>query len=97
MRRDGLNASRGAVDLGEYFLYFSFFLIVAAVLLSASFFRLGVEQRVREVGTLRAVGYSTSRIRRVFLDLLAQVGHVHVDQPGLVVDAIREVVEAARG
>jgi putative ABC transport system permease protein len=67
VRRSGLDASRGAVDLGEYFLYFSTFLIAAAVLLAASFFRLGVEQRVREVGTLRAVGYSAARLRGIFL------------------------------
>jgi hypothetical protein len=30
------------------------------------FFRLGVEQRAREVGLLRAVGYTTGRIRRLF-------------------------------
>ena len=66
-RRNGLDASRGAVDLGEYFLYFSAFLIAAAVLLSASFFRLGVEGRVREVGTLRAVGFPASTLRRMFL------------------------------
>jgi ABC-type lipoprotein release transport system permease subunit len=67
VRRDGLDSSRGAVDLGAYFLYFSFFLIVAAVMLSASFFRLGIEQRAREVGTLRAVGYSLRTLRRLFL------------------------------
>jgi putative ABC transport system permease protein len=67
VRRSGLDASRGAVDLGEYFLYFSFFLIVAAVLLSASFFRLGVEQRAREIGTLRAVGFSGPVLRWIFL------------------------------
>ncbi len=67
VRRDGLDSSRGAVDLGAYFLYFSFFLIVAAVLLSASFFRLGIEQRAREVGTLRAVGFSSRTLRRLFL------------------------------
>ena len=67
LRRNGLDASRGSVDLGEYFLYFSAFLIAAAVLLSASFFRLGVEQRVREVGTLRAVGFSAGTLRRIFL------------------------------
>jgi ABC-type lipoprotein release transport system permease subunit len=63
----GLEASRGTTDFGEYFLYFSFFLIAAAVLLAALFFRLGVEGRVREIGTLRAVGFSQAAIRRVFL------------------------------
>jgi ABC-type lipoprotein release transport system permease subunit len=67
VRRDGVDASRGAVDLGEYFLYFSAFLVAAAVLLSASFFRLGVGQRSREVGTLRAVGYSMRTLRGIFV------------------------------
>jgi hypothetical protein len=51
------SASRGATDFGEYFVYFSFFLVVSALLLAALFFKLGVEQRVREVGLLRAVGF----------------------------------------
>jgi putative ABC transport system permease protein len=67
VRRDGLDSSRGAVDVGADVLDFSFFLIVAAVLLSASFFRLGIEQRAREVGTLRAVGFSSRTLRRLFL------------------------------
>ena len=62
-----LEAAQGATDFGEYFVYFSFFLIVSALLLTGLFFRLGVEQRKREVGTLRALGFSTSRIRTVFL------------------------------
>src|SRR5207237_7511537 len=66
VRTEGLAASRGATDFGEYFTYFSFFLVVSALLLAALFFRLGVEQRAREVGLLRAVGYTTGRIRRLF-------------------------------
>jgi ABC-type lipoprotein release transport system permease subunit len=67
VRREGLEKSRGAVDLGEYFVYFSSFLILAALLLSASFFKLGVEQRAREIGTLQAVGFPVARLRRMFL------------------------------
>src|SRR6185503_3824446 len=66
VRADGLAASRGSTDFGEYFTYFSFFLVISAMLLAALFFRLGVEQRAREVGLLRAVGYPTGRIRRLF-------------------------------
>lgn len=66
-RRDGLDASRGAVDLGEYFLYFSAFLIVAALVLVASFFKLGVERRVRELGVLRAMGFPAGTVQRLFL------------------------------
>ena len=37
-------------DFGLYFVYFSFFLVVSALLLASLFFRLGVEQRLREIG-----------------------------------------------
>jgi ABC-type lipoprotein release transport system permease subunit len=67
VRADGLAASRGATDFGEYFTYFSFFLVVSALMLAALFFRLTVEQRAREVGLLRAVGFTTARVRRLFL------------------------------
>ena len=66
VRAAGIAASRGATDFGEYFTYFSFFLVAAALLLAALFFRLAVEQRAREVGLLRAVGFSTPRVRRLF-------------------------------
>ncbi len=66
VRGDGLVASNGATDFGEYFTYFSFFLVASALLLASLFFRLGVEQRAREVGLLRAVGYTTARVRRLF-------------------------------
>ena len=66
VRSEGLRASRGATDFGAYFTYFSFFLVVSAVMLAALFFKLGVEQRVREVGLLRAVGFTTPAVRRLF-------------------------------
>ena len=66
VRTEGLAASRGSTDFGEYFTYFSFFLVLSALLLAALFFRLGVEQRAREVGLLRAVGFTTGRIRGLF-------------------------------
>ena len=65
-RAEGLRASRGSTDFGEYFVYFSFFLVASALVLAALFFRLGVEQRAREVGLLRAVGFGMPRIRRLF-------------------------------
>ncbi|MGA2575468.1 MAG: FtsX-like permease family protein [Bryobacteraceae bacterium] len=62
-----LAASEGATDFGEYFVYFSFFLMVSALLLTGLFFKLGIEQRLREIGVLRALGFSIARIRAVFL------------------------------
>jgi putative ABC transport system permease protein len=67
VRADALVASQGATDFGEYFVYFSFFLVVSALVLAALFFKLGVEQRAREVGLLRAVGFRAWTIRRLFL------------------------------
>ena len=78
-RAQGLQASRGATDFGEYFVYFSFFIVVSALLLVVLFFKLGIEQRVREVGLLRAVGFGPARVRRLFLHegtLLAVMGSV---------------------
>ena len=62
-----LEASAGATDFGLYFIYFSFFLVVSALLLASLFFRLGVEQRLRELGLLRATGWTPRAIRRLFL------------------------------
>ena len=67
VRSDGVQASRGATDFGEYFLYFSFFIVVSALLLTTLFFKLGIEQRIREIGTLRAIGFGPSETRKLFL------------------------------
>jgi ABC-type antimicrobial peptide transport system permease subunit len=77
VRDQGQAASKGATDFGEYFLYFSFFLVVAALMLTTLFFKLGIEQRAREIGTLQAIGFSDAGIRRLFLvegSLLAGIG-----------------------
>lgn len=79
VRAQGLEAARGATDFGEYFLYFSFFLVISALLLTALFFKLGIEQRLREIGLLQAVGFPAARIRSLFLAegmMLAVIGSV---------------------
>ena len=76
-RQQGLEASRGATDFGEYFVYFSFFLVISALLLVGLFFKLGIEQRLREIGLLRATGFSGPMIRNLFLAegiVLATIG-----------------------
>jgi ABC-type antimicrobial peptide transport system permease subunit len=67
VREQGLEASRGATNFGEYFVYFSFFLVVSALLLAGLFFRLGVEQRSEQVGLLRAVGFGPRQVAKQFL------------------------------
>lgn len=77
VKSESAQASRGATDFGEYFTYFSFFLVVSALLLTTLFFKLGIEQRLREIGLLRAIGFSTKQIRALFLReglLLAVIG-----------------------
>lgn len=72
-----LAASSGNTDFGQYFVYFSFFIIVAAVLLVAMLFRLNVEQRARQLGVLSAVGFAPWTLRRLSLSegmLLAGIG-----------------------
>jgi len=74
-----VEASAGATDFGLYFVYFSFFLVVSALLLASLFFRLGIEQRLAEVGLLRAAGFPPATIWRVFSAealLLSFVGSV---------------------
>jgi putative ABC transport system permease protein len=77
VRREALAASEGATDFGEYFTYFSFFLVASALLLALLFFRLGVEQRLRQIGILRAAGFTISQVRTLLLTeaaILAIVG-----------------------
>ena len=66
MRAQGLEASRGATNFGEYFLYFSFFLVISALLLTALFFKLGVEQRLREIGICRRLVFQHPGFGRCF-------------------------------
>lgn len=63
----GLNAGFQSMDFGMLFLGFSFFLIAAALILTALLFAFGVEQRAEEVGTLLAVGWTPRRVQRLLL------------------------------
>ncbi len=67
VRAAALEAAQGSTDFGAYFVYFSFFLVAAALLLAGLFFRLGLEQRRREVGLLGALGFAAARLRWQFL------------------------------
>ncbi len=77
VRRRSLEASTGNTDFGEYFLYFSGFLILAALLLVGLLFRLNLDRRASEVGILLATGYRSRTVRRLMLaegTVLAAVG-----------------------
>jgi ABC-type antimicrobial peptide transport system permease subunit len=67
LKAQQLAASSGSTDFGQYFIYFSFFIIFAAVLLVAMLFRLNVEQRARQLGLLSALGFAPAALRRLSL------------------------------
>jgi len=67
VRRQAVAAATPTSDFGGLFLGLSFFLIVAAVLLTALLFVFNVEQRSRQAGVLLALGFRPPRVRRVLL------------------------------
>jgi ABC-type antimicrobial peptide transport system permease subunit len=74
-RAEALAAAVGTTDFGEYFVYFSFFIVVSGLLLAGLFFALVVEQRARELGVMMAVGFRPRDVRRL---LLGEAGLVAV-------------------
>jgi len=79
VRNDATAAAQGTTDFGQYFLYFSFFLVVSALILAYLFFAVGLEQRTTEIGVLASVGFSPRAIRGVFIRegaILAAIGAI---------------------
>ena len=77
LRADGLQAAAGTTDFGMLFSGLSILIILSVAYLIDMLFRIGVEQRSREAGLLRAVGYPLAKIRLRFLaeaGILAGVG-----------------------
>jgi ABC-type antimicrobial peptide transport system permease subunit len=67
IKRQSLKASAGTTPFDALFLGLSFFIIAAALILVALLFRLGVEQRYREIGILGAVGIQRHKITRLLV------------------------------
>jgi putative ABC transport system permease protein len=77
VRNDGIRSSSESVDFAELFLGLSFFIIVAAMILTGLLFILTIEQRSKETGLYLALGFSGKMIRKlVFYEsgLLAIIG-----------------------
>jgi uncharacterized repeat protein (TIGR01451 family) len=66
VRRNAVEASSGATPFDALFLGFSMFIIASALMLVALLFRLGIEQRAGEIGTLLAVGLRRRSAARLF-------------------------------
>lgn len=56
-----------AMDFGGLFIGMSFFIIVAALLLTGLLFVFGIQHRASEMGMLMAVGLTARQVRRLFL------------------------------
>lgn len=67
VREQALKAAEQSQDFGQLFLGFSFFIIVAALVLMALLFQFGLEQRTTEIGTLLALGFTQKQVRRLLL------------------------------
>lgn len=67
IRNQAKQAAANSQDFGQLFLGFSFFLVVAALLLVGMLFQFGLEQRTSELGTLLALGFTPRQTRRFLL------------------------------
>lgn len=67
VRGAALAASDQSLDFGQLFLGMSFFLMVAAITLTALLFAFSIEQRAGQIGTLLALGLPPRWVRRTLL------------------------------
>ena len=67
VREEALKSSSEAVDFGQLFIGLSFFIIVAAIFLTALLFILSLEQRSNETGILLAVGFPAPKVKQLML------------------------------
>jgi putative ABC transport system permease protein len=67
IREQGITAARNGTDFSGLFLGLSFFIMVAAVILTALLFRLNLETRSAEIGVLSALGFREKQVRNMFL------------------------------
>ena len=67
VREQALAASSQSEDFGGLFIGFSFFLVVAALILLTLLFHFGLERRATEIGILLAVGWRPKQVRRLLL------------------------------
>ncbi len=77
VRQEALRAGSDSIDFGQLLIGLSFFIIVAALLLTGLLFVLTVEQRSEEMGSLLALGYRPKQVRRLLLTegtIIALVG-----------------------
>ncbi|MEQ1903221.1 MAG: ABC transporter permease [Pirellulaceae bacterium] len=67
VKRTGLKASSGTTPFDALFLALSLFIIASALLLVSVLFRLGIEQRVEQLGLLSAIGFPGGKMMKMWL------------------------------
>ena len=67
VRAQALEAVQKAIDFGGLFVGMSFFLIIAALLLTGLLFVFALERRAAETGTLLALGFRPATVRKLIL------------------------------
>jgi putative ABC transport system permease protein len=90
VKEQGLRSGAGSTDFSQLFVYFSFFLIAAALLLVGLLFRLNLDRRASEIGLFLAMGIrrqsvywlllgegSILAILGGFVGLVGAVGYAH--------------------
>ncbi|MGQ7869552.1 FtsX-like permease family protein [Sunxiuqinia sp. sy24] len=65
-KASGLQAANQGTDFGGLFIGLSFFVLLAALLLAYLMFKLYLNFRRAEIGTLHALGFSPSKIQKLF-------------------------------
>ncbi len=80
VKMQGLMGSQGSTPFDVLFLLFSMFVMISALLLLFLFVRLGLQQRARELGLWLAVGFTATRVGRLWWaeSVVASVGGVTV-------------------
>ena len=63
----GQRAVANSLEFGMYLSFFSYFIIVAAIILTILLFALSIDQREPQIGVLRAIGFPPEKVRRMIL------------------------------
>lgn len=88
---EGRVAASQSTDFGELFLGLSFFIIVAALLLTALLFSLHVAGRMEEAGVLAAIGFRKPAIKRILMYealLIALAGSILGALSGILINGL---------
>lgn len=67
VRQQGIQAAQNGTDFSGLFIGLSFFILVAAIILTALLFRFNLENRSAQVGLLAALGFRDKQVRSFYL------------------------------